>query len=322
MRRLRSHYRLYLPAFLTRGEGGKLASLIGGLVDMFHERARQALRARFPTLTTPDALALIGADRLMPRGRGESAERYAERLRAWRYPLGHRVRGSAYALLEQVAIALGGVSVSTVDRSGNRFHRSLDGEESKTIGAPWDWDGVPATPRWARGWIILHATDGQYIPHVEWGEAGDPEWGSGIAWGGRGFTPDEISSVRALVRGRNPWRMAGSRAEWLIVEPPGVTVSEPDGTWRYWGVVVDGVRVAARDPNARYVALREELKSHPGLPDDVECFSAAELPGGSSESGDPSADWAAVPLPDGRTILGDPSAATWTAFLPDDGDPI
>src|SRR6187455_2560539 len=77
-------------------DGEKVLLSLAVIKDAWLESLRQGLNARFPSRGPETALALIGRDHGIVRGRDETAAHYAERLIAWRYPRGHRVRGSAY----------------------------------------------------------------------------------------------------------------------------------------------------------------------------------------------------------------------------------
>lgn len=106
----RDSIRKLSPAFLQEGVGERLMYVFGLELDAVMERLHQGIKARFPLVTglqskviTPgkaDALALIGADRLIDRGLSESDLSYAVRLQraidTW------RLAGTARAVLGQV----------------------------------------------------------------------------------------------------------------------------------------------------------------------------------------------------------------------------
>lgn len=175
MRRFRSiRSKLGPPWLVELGDSGKVAHTLAGICDAFLERVRLGLEARFPSRAGDSALALLGRDRLLPRGLRERAESYADRLKQWRYPYGHRVRGSAFALLDQIAAYLGSVltavveggvttyapasaPVSTVDAHGTVFTRDRFGGQTVTRGGSWTWDSQPAS-NWSRFWVVLDAS--------------------------------------------------------------------------------------------------------------------------------------------------------------------
>jgi hypothetical protein len=237
----------FLPGWLSSGDGEKVFASLGAVKDMYLERVRQGFEQRFPSRAGTSALRLIGEDRGIPRGRSETAEHYAARLRAWRFPRGHRVRGSAYALLEQVSEYWGGMFCQTIDNNGTLHQRSETGAESFSYGNTWNWDGAAST-NWARFWLILRP-----IPDVaisawpSWSTAwGGTTWGAataaGYTWGQQGVTAADAAAMRRLVTpptvptGGPAWKPAGTRAMYIIVvledhgaESP--TAITPAGAW-------------------------------------------------------------------------------------------
>lgn len=321
MKRFQNIFSFLVPSWLSEGEGGLVLASLGLIKDAFLERAEQGLDARFPTRTGPSALALIGDDRGIVRGRSETIEQYARRLIAWRYPRGHRTRGSAFALLSQV-VAYWGDAITfanTIDKSSNLHVTLADGTESYFYGAiTWNWDGTPISPNWARFWlgITVSATSGIGA----WPDFDDPElWGGAlnadVCVGIRGITPDDARAMRRLFTGR-AWKPAGTRAEWLIVNLDG-SAPASDGTWGTWSRNVAGTQTATRPAGWRFVALTAVLNEYAGnaanWPDDY------DAPGGGTYAG--TSAWAdEITLVDGSTYAGD-SATFTTPTLPDDGSP-
>jgi hypothetical protein len=209
------------PGWLTSGDGEKVLYSVGVMLDATLERARQALVARFPEYAeTEDALGYLGRDRLIIRGRNESAARYAKRLVEWRYPLGHRVRGNAYAMLRQIrAYFLDQTAQFTVDRRGTWHAIDAAGNETRAsdTGAFFGGDDLPETD-WARFWLGIDRPPGWSYPSQL---LGDPDlWGgvltedSEYVIGLDGATQSDIQALRAIAR---DWKMAGSNAEYLYV---------------------------------------------------------------------------------------------------------
>lgn len=211
------------PGWLTSGDGEKVLYSVGVMLDATLERARQALVSRFPEYAeTEDALGYLGRDRLIIRGRNESAASYAKRLVEWRYPLGHRVRGNAYAMLRQIrAYFLDRTTQFTIDRRGTWHTIDADGNETRqTESGTWNWDAEPSSS-WARFWL------GVYGAPIGWSAESEYVIGDAELWGGVisdtseyaiGFgetvTQSELQAVRAIAR---DWKMAGSSAESLLV---------------------------------------------------------------------------------------------------------
>lgn len=237
MFRFRTGFRKLTPSWLYNGEGELVLYSLMKILDAFDTRVREGHEAKFPTRTSEDGLDRLGSDREVLRGRDENRESYAQRLIEWRYPRGHRVRGSAFAILTQVSAYFGGVRCWTIDQNGNRHDRALDGTESYSYGNAWNWDGAPTTPNWARFWIVIDAstTDGISEP---------PTWDDPDLWGGRtydqaaaaGFTIDcngvsaqDVKAIRDLFTGR-AWNPSGTLPEWVVITFDG-SDPVPDGTW-------------------------------------------------------------------------------------------
>lgn len=280
---------------------------------------RASLEARFPTRAGDSALALIGADRQIPRGRAETSANYAQRLLAWRYPRGHRVRGNAFALLEQISAYFGGgFQLSTIDTNPLQYVRAADGTESAAIyGPPWNWDGPVVDNRWGRFWILIDGADlitetpDYGDPALYGGQLGD----SAYALGHDGVSADDVNAIRRLFRGRT-WNPAGTRAEWAIVSFGGADPA-PDGTWGRWAKD-DGTGnyVANRDTSFRYWALSPTVNVYAG---DPEAFpTSSDMPGGGTYEG----DHAVFPEDSSLgawTYGGNPSKFPASAKLVDDG---
>lgn len=320
MRTFRNIFRFLTPSWLHSGDGELVLYSLALLKDAYLERLRQGHLAQYPSTSPEDGLTRIGRDRAIPRGRDESAERYAARLIEWRYPRGHRVRGSAWALLRQVYHYFGQVAAYTIDVSGNQFTIDTDGTEGHADGVTWDWDGEPATPNWARFWLVLGQSDG-----VE----GAPDWGDADLWGGSypapeyavglvGFSPSDRRAVHNLLWSRQPWRPAGTRAEWLVFDLDGGGVM-PDGTWGDWSANVGGTQVPTRDRTKRYVALADELLEYRGDPTNAP--ERITLVDGTVYTPNPANAPATIPLPDGTNYTPNPDNAPSFICLVDDGMP-
>ena len=253
----RAFYKL-APSWLTSGEGELVWYSLGVMMDAFAERARQGLLARFPEYAPADALPLMSRDRRIIRGRNESDEAFAARVLTWLDD--HRTRGNPFALMRQIRAYCGvPMRTRTVDCRGNWYTIEADGTTSVALQrGNWDWDGE-GDARWSRFWVVL------YPPSTLW--TAGPNWGDvdlwGGAWGTDGYTwgttatPDDVASVRAIVR---DWKPAGTRCERIIIafddtkfDPTSSGVPPmPDGTWGTNAKLVGGVWVSTREPSARY----------------------------------------------------------------------
>jgi hypothetical protein len=315
----RQVYKWLVPPFLLEGEGALVLESLSAIVDSATQRLRSGLEARFPSYAGESALALIGRDRGIVRGRSETAEHYAARLIAWRYPRGHRVRGSAFALLEQFSEYFGGVDCWTIDVRGSRHDRTAAGEESYSYGNAWDWDGEGATPNWGRFFVVLDL-EGIASEQLEWsdpdlwgGAFGDPDYTIGQL----GINHEDVLALRRMMTGR-AWKPAGVRAEWVIVSLDG-TEPTPDGTWLHWSRNVAGVQTPTRSAAHRYWSLSPAHNNvYAGDPDSfAETFPMLD---GTTYDGDPTSFPTSFTLPGGSTYSGNPDNFPSSLQLVDDGD--
>lgn len=262
-KRFRSVFYKLAPSWLTTGDGERVLFSLGVLLDGFVERARLGLLARWPEYDPPaDALAAMGRDRGIIRGINESADAYAVRLIPWLDA--HKKRGTAFELIRQIRAYLGGnITVRTVDERGNWYTIDADGVQSYVLDAGnWDWDGSTPPTKRGRFWVIIYPPDTAAAVFKVGPTWGDPSlWGG--AWGTAGYTwgstatPDQVQSVRAIVR---EWKPAGTRCSHIILafdpasfDPAGAPGAPlPDGTWGKASKVSGGTYVPARLTTARY----------------------------------------------------------------------
>lgn len=297
-RRFRDLVRWLVPAWFNRDDQEKVNYVQALLCDAHTQRLRDGVTARFPSYAGASALALLGRDRGIMRGRSETDAHYAERLKAWRFPRGHKVRGSAFALLRQVSEYWGGLPCWAIDASGNRHDLAADGTETYSYGNSWTWDGVSG---WARFWIGLDVT-------------GQP---SQFSWDVSDY--GDSAAMRRLLTGR-AWRPAGTQPEWLVVTFDGTTPT-PDATWAHWSQNVAGTQTATRDADYRYWSLDPAWNNMyagdpTNFPDDT------YIADGSVEGGDPASFPSSAVLPrSGTATAGDPASFPTSVQLVDDGDP-
>lgn len=314
--RFRQVFKWITPSWLSTGDGERVLHSVTLLVDAMTERLRQGLEARMPSRAPVDALQLLGLDRCILRGRSETAEHYAARLVRWRYPRGHRARGSAYALLEQISEYFGGLDAKAFSPRVTSY-RTAEGVESSTL-ATWTWDTQPAS-NWARFWLAI---DGQALVQ-EQPDLGDPAlWGgalgtTGTTIGQIGTSADDTRAIRSLLTNR-AWRPAGTQPEWLMVTLNN-TWPEPDATWERWSKIVAGVQRRTRGVAYRYWSLDPAHNNTPtGDPDNF--CSGVYLPGGALYEGNPDSFPASTTLPSGAVYAGNPNSFPTSARLVDDGD--
>ena len=318
-RRFRHVFTKLTPWWLHRGEGRLLLFSAGLMLDAQLERTRQGVTARFPTRAPRSVLQILGRDRGLLQGKAEPDEVFAERLRTWRYPRGHKVRGNDYALLDQVSTYFRGIDTAVLDASGHRYTRTANGVLGSERDTGWNWDGNGA-PNWSRSWIEVESPEGV----TAWPDFGPTLWSGDTTLGMRGVSATDFTSMRILTQGLRPfypaWVPAGHRCEWMIIRLDGSAISAhpPDGTWKHWGRTVGGVKVPARYRGWRYIALREELTRYAGrsseAPDTVPLVGGGQYTGVAANAG------STIPLPDGTTYTPDPDNAPTTVPLLDDGD--
>lgn len=202
----------------ARGEIGENWWLFWGhLQDSFAEAAKEAVRARFPSLAAPDALQAQAADRGTERYLGESEPAFRVRLAETfdRY----QALGTPMGLCEAVAAVPGIIP------------RAPTLEDPYPVGYREAWQMDPGSPLWARFWLFLATSWG--LP-VAWGDAGET-WGGGAMWG----LTAPVDAVDFLRRQVRRWRAAHARLEAIVITVGGAVVwGEPDVVWgggAVWG---------------------------------------------------------------------------------------
>lgn len=300
-------------AFSLEGtEGEAFLYTLSLMLDALEARARQALEQRFPSRASASALRRIGSDRRILRGRTEATAHYVERLRRWRYPRGHRVRGNAYAALEQISEYFGGVRCWTIAANGGRRELRIDGATLRTQQS-WAWDTVADL---ARFWIVLAPSNTFGVTAIDISVVSPGE-----AIGQTGISVDDARAIRGLFKAPTPWCPAGVTPMWLMV---GLDIAfpepTPDATWAHWGIDDAWcVRRPSRSTIFAYIALRPYR--YTGNP---AAFSAAAQ---TIQAGDyipdPTHFSTTFTAPvGGSTITADAATFSLTETLPDDADPL
>lgn len=257
-------FRSRLPDWITsdKGDGPAVWTALSLLLDGYMQRVYEGIYARYPTHAPADALGYIGADRRIIRGVGETREGYVARLLGWLTQFSHLTRGSPFALLEQVRAYCGGdgIRVRLVDRRGNWYTIDRDGAKSYLLDqGNWLWDPIPASPDWARMWLIIYPSyDDETAVYKPWGKAAKlgGSWkldGSHVL--GTDSKPEEIKALRQIVE---DWKGAGKRVEWIIYsfqddafDPTAPEVD--DGLWYLWGTPTTDMIPKRRPPDAIYI---------------------------------------------------------------------
>ncbi len=255
----RSTFKTRVPPAIGSGGGEAVLYVQGLLFDVMRQVLRDGIQVRFPSHASASGLTKLGQDRGIPRGRTEPAENYAERLKRWRNPRGHKTRGSAFALLEQIWEYWGAIRCWTIDVNENRHVRTYAGAESVEYGYPWDWDGDLS--RRYRFWFVLEPVpdraDIEIIEGVEgeWESSIDHDHGGPYCAGFRGMTPSDWDAMRRLYTSRNPWKPAGTLQQFAVVHTgdyTSETVPTPTGNW---DDIHERINVELANPTIRFVRL-------------------------------------------------------------------
>jgi hypothetical protein len=254
-RRFRWSFKELLASWLSEGEGEAAWYSIGWLIDARLHDYYWALLSRMPSFAPLDAFPLFEQDRKLRRSiafrRDPSSKTarqgYIDRLLSWLDAA--RVRGGAFACLEQVRAYMGGegIRVRWVDASGNWYTIDRDGTWYYQLNTGnWQWDQVPNPPHWARFWIIIYP---RYLPEEGRFEPWDkpPPLDGGLyfdgswAWGSDA-SPEEVDNLLKVIEGEKP---AGRRQEWAMYyyydddgpDPDAFDPDSPapDGTWWSYG---------------------------------------------------------------------------------------
>lgn len=180
----------------ARGEIGENWWLFWGhLQDSFAEAAKEAVRARFPSLAAPDALQAQAADRNTERYLGESESLFRVRLAETfdRY----QALGTPMGVIAAAEVVPGVLSVDYLE----------------------SWQVEPSSPLWARWWVLCR---------VEWPEA--PVFDApGFVWDS-GWTWDFNAPLEQsfLFRQLRRYRASHCRA-WLCVATPDAPIFDAPG---------------------------------------------------------------------------------------------
>jgi hypothetical protein len=242
-----------VPLWLADDDGARIRYTFALALDEKAEWMRMGILARFTVFGTDESLTAIGRDRQIIRGFVEPADVYARRNQRWLES--HAKGGNPLELMERVADYLYpfAVRVRLVNARGNWYTRNPDGTNTWSLGlGNWNWDATPSA--WSRFWVIIYPLEtGVFADEGVWGDDSD-EWGDAEGTWGTSMSPEQVSSIREIVRhGKPPW----ARCENIIVAFDDASFDpsapEPDGTWGNWGKPLGGFQTEARLATARYI---------------------------------------------------------------------
>jgi hypothetical protein len=253
LRRFRDSFVDYVPWWMRdRPEFQAAYKFLWAMIaplDVLLDVRLRGIAAAYPGIGTPTALPYIGQARGIVRGRGESDESYAQRLREWldRW----RTAGSAYALARELRDYLqdGGYRVRVITRGGVMVTVEADGTLETTKTTYWDWDSISNPERagfWSDLWVIVY---GMPWPVTTYATV-SKEHGLGH------LVPlPEADAVKGII---SQWKSAHSRVRCVIwTDDPSFCDPDdpetwPGGTWGRWSRNNAGDQVRTRDLDKRY----------------------------------------------------------------------
>lgn len=213
--------------------------------DILAQCMVDGVKSRYPELAPSDALPVLGRERGVRRGFAETDAQYAARLVAWLKT--RRIRGSPYALMDQLAGYLTGYPcmIRVVNRGGCWYTRNADGTREYYRAVPSNW-GLGQRSDY---FVIVYIDAGPWLLQGEWDAPGFT-WGMANMTWGTTATSEQIATMKAIIRDENP---PHAKCRGLIFatdptsfEPTGSGAGYPDATWIYW---------KNRRGDARYVEI-------------------------------------------------------------------
>jgi len=251
---LRESLKEYLPSWLNDQQpagpswGWRVLSTLARYVDTTTTNVMSAALSSVGK-GTPSSLKYLGWARGIVRGRYDTDQQYAAKLRTWIDR--NKEAGSQLRLAKELWEYLGGVSfVRIVNRTGQWVEIDTDGTIFETFeSSGWDWDSIshpirsdPSAPWWSDMWIII-APDYPLRPLTLGDLTGDDGFGLGHL-----CPRHEVDAVKEII---NRFKAAHScvRAVLWTTNPdnyrPGSLGIMPDGTWGAWGMYSSGHYVAS-----------------------------------------------------------------------------
>lgn len=223
------------PPWLQDDVGGSILRSIGTTLDGLAARTNEAVKLRFPEVTTPTALGYIGNDRLIERPPNQTSQGYAKQLReafdTWRNA------GGARTILTQLRLYFTPATAPVMRAVSNNavWHEinNITGVVTRTeVGDNWNWDG---NPRWWRGWIIIQGSGFWNLDY--WDNIGT--WGDGGVWGSD-MSEGDATSLNRIVK---KWKPANVIAQIIVTfnstlfertdtAPPNPNGLGEDSAWR------------------------------------------------------------------------------------------
>jgi hypothetical protein len=259
------------PTYLNGPNGARYRYSIAVMYDALSDGFAYAVRARFPSISPPDAIQFIELDRVILQGFAESNSSYRARVTQWldQWGFAGLPTGILLAMLGYLLPSM--PPIRTVDNTSNWNQYAANASPfppPATMPTPptylsggfnWQWDsaGPPFGfgPLWARLWVIIDSSAGPFaVPTAKWNTT--IHWNDGTCWSWAGSS----GQASALTTLASQWRAAHVLVVNVIVsydatmfDPtlPFGSPKLPDGTWGRWGKTVSNgtygkVYVAAR----------------------------------------------------------------------------
>lgn len=193
------------PPWLQTAHGAPFVQGIGIMKDSLLFRAREAARARFPTLASNDAVNLLGTERGIFRAPGETTASYAGRVveawDTWAYA------GTAFGILSALRGA-GYDNVKLAQFNQRLYELDVDGVLVTTVLPDGSWMFQDtADTYWARGIVIFP----------------EPLLARWVSDGVPGSSSDEANLIRSIVRKWKP--------PWMLIDS--IIIATCAWTWGY-----------------------------------------------------------------------------------------
>lgn len=191
MGELKTQFRTWItealaPSWLRERRAAELLSTTGLALDALADSARDAVKARFPSLAPTDALGLIGSDRLLDRYSAQSDSAW----RAWLVAAWDLWTYAGTASSVERALHEAGFTGATV-------HWALGDPPPGWVDA---WPPDSDTTNWSRFWIWLAEPWPFAWEYTTWGTQ---QWGGEWTWGSTAKL-SEVRCVRSIARKWKP----------------------------------------------------------------------------------------------------------------------
>lgn len=273
VRGFRDSFRSYIPAWLqnrppdsvtgkARNVGYRWLYAMIFPLDVATQAIVEGLKASFPGVGTPTALAAIAQSRGLTQGESESDLAFAKRAINWLQSWSENDSYASEQMAREIQAYLGNTPmVRVVDRAGHWLTLDSAGNATETTAA-WNWDGVSNPERatiWSDLWIIIYPCEWTQAPTFEVRKDSPRGAGDGVGViGGQAMrtASDAILSLVALRKGAHTRVVAIIFSYDPTLCVPGGS-NNPDGTWGEWSKPFGdptSPRAPSRSANARYAS--------------------------------------------------------------------